>query len=327
MVTYYLSNEDVNAYLRDFLIRLERLEPTPTVWCPLTWSGRDLLKQVLPLMRKHHPELEKKISVVGVGIDPEDRNKIKFNTKAPKDDIANKTILLLDSSIHTGGTMSRCVEEAIKLGASSIATYSLVIKRGSSFIPTFWGLMIDDRDRIYFLLDKIPNNRLDSGPDTKGGNPRKIPCVHIRRLDEGHLQKPQLKCDVISLDRVTWGDRYFDMKAGENKECTYVLEVGNKIVGYLSLHFSDSACLFVTEIAVCREQRQKGYGPILMRFADNLARQSNCNLIRLNAIGERITFYESFGYKKIPGRDPIKLDAEIYYPMEYKVMNPPFNMD
>jgi ribosomal protein S18 acetylase RimI-like enzyme len=97
-----------------------------------------------------------------------------------------------------------------------------------------------------------------------------------------------------------------------------------KGIGYLSLHFSDSTSLFITEIAVCETQQGNGYGPILMRFADNLARQSDCLWVRLNAIENKIGFYEGFGYKKIPGREPIKLDGEVYYPMEHRVMSLPF---
>src|SRR5208282_5328012 len=115
MVTYFLSNDEVRAYLRDFLVRLERLEPIPTVWCPVTLSGTKLLKEMIPLMKERHPELAKKISIVGVGI----KNKTaKFETKFPDREIANKCVLLFDSSMHTGGTMRRCVAEAMRLGAS-----------------------------------------------------------------------------------------------------------------------------------------------------------------------------------------------------------------
>jgi len=335
MVTYFLSNDEVRAYLCDFLVRLERVDPIPTVWCPLTLSGTNLLKQMIPLMKEDHPELAKKVSTIGVGI----KNKtVKFETKFPERDIANKCVLLFDSSTHTGGTMRRCVAEALKLGASNVATYSLVIKRGSCFIPTFWGVMINDTERIYFLLDKIPNNRLDSGPEKdKAGKDRKISCVHIAHLSEDHLKKPKVKCGVISLDRVTWGDRHFDMQAGENKECTYVLQTGSKIVGYMSVHFSDSTCLFVTEVAVGKkyqskrkgknQRKGKGYGAILMRFADTLARQSNCRCVRLNAIEGKIPFYKGFGYRRIPGRKPIVLDNEKYFPMEHKVVYLPLKLN
>jgi len=270
--------------------------------------------------------LATKITVVPVGIDPVS-NAVKFETESPTEHFANKSVLLFDSSMHTGGTMCRTVNEAINLGAAHVSAYSLVIKAGSNLIPTFWGVIIDDMDRIYFLLDKIPNGRLDSGPEKKDGTIRKIPSVLIRRLCEQHLQTPPVESGVNSLDRVTWGDRYFDMQAGDHKECTYVLQTGNEIVGYMSLHLSDPSCLFVTELAVHQPQARKGFGAILMRFADTLARQSNCEWLRLNAIESKITFYEGFGYKIIPGRDKIRLDAEVYVPMEHKIVYLPFRLD
>jgi GNAT superfamily N-acetyltransferase len=327
MVTYFLSDDEVRAYLRDFLSRLERLDPLPTTWCPVTLSGWNLLREMLPLMEKDHPELAKTVTVVRVGINDETKT-VKFDTDHPQKHICGKPVLLFDSSMHTGGTMCRVVGEALKLGASSVATYSLVIKIGSNFIPTFWGVIIDDTDRIFFMLDKIPNGRLDSGPErTKDGQPRKIQTVFIRRLCEEHLKAPQLQSKVRSLDRVTWGDRHFDMQAGGHKECTYVLQTGKEIAGYLSLHFSDPGSMFVTEIAVDHSLTGKGYGAVLMRFADTLARQSNCEWVRLNAIENKITFYKGFGYKLIPGRDKISLDEEVYWPMERKVVSLSFKTD
>jgi GNAT superfamily N-acetyltransferase len=326
MVTHFLSTDEVRAYLRDFLLRLERLEPIPTVWCPVTVSGTTLLKEMLPLMQVDHPDLAKKISVVAVSVNKEDKS-IKFETKNPESDITNKNVLLFDSSMHTGGTMRRSVTEALRLGAANVATYSLVMKRGSCFIPTFWGVMIDDTDRVYFLLKKIPNGRLDAGPEKdKDGNPRKSSYVHIQRLCEDHLKAKHINCGVISLDRVTWGDRHFDMQAGEHKECTYVLQTGGNIVGYMSIHFSDPNCLFVTEIAVDETCKKKGYGAILMRFADTLARQSDCLWVRLNAIEQKIGWYEGFDYRQIPGRPPIVLDDEKYFPMEHKVVYLPVRL-
>jgi len=328
MVTYFLSTEEVRAYLRDFLERLRRVDPLPTTWCPVTTSGRELFKQLLPLVKRHYPALAKRIVVVPVGIE-EATKAVVFSTEGvPGEHIANKLVLLFDSSMHTGGTMSRILDETIKLGASNVTVYSLVIKRGSRLIPTIWGVIVDDTDRIYFLLDKIPNGRLDSGPDRKkDGSVRNIHSVFIRCLCEEHLKHPLLTCGVKSLDRVTWGDRHFDMVAGEHKECTYVLETGSKIVGYMSVHFSDPTCLFVSEIGIHQDLQNKGYGAILMRFADTLARQSNCEWVRLNSIENMVSWYMGFDYKKTPGHDAIKLDDERYWPMEHKVVRLPFRVN
>jgi GNAT superfamily N-acetyltransferase len=321
MVTYFLSIDEVRAYLLDFLIRFQRLDPMPTIWCPITRSGKNLLRQIDILMKEYYPELAKKISVVYV--EAKQNSPVRFVTENPREDINQKGVLLFDSAVHTGRMISECVAEAIKLGASHVSTYSLMVKRGSRFIPTFWGIMINDTDRIYFLLDEIPNLRLDAGPNKKDGIPKKIHCVHIQRLCESLLKKTAIECGVDALDRVTWGDRHFDMVAGGHDECTYVLQMGDEIVGYLTLHLSEPRCLVITEIAVDKKQQGKNFGGILLRFADSLARQSNCVWVRLNAIENKIGYYEDFDYKTIPGRDPIQLDDIKYFPMEHKVIYHP----
>jgi GNAT superfamily N-acetyltransferase len=299
-------------------------------------SGVDLLDEMRLLMKKRHAELPKNILFIPIRVNKDD-GRIIFAAESPETHIANKNLLIFDSSMHTGGTMCRAVNEAIKLGASNIVTYSLVIKKGSCFIPTFWGMTIDDTDRIYFLLNEIPNSRLDSGPERyTAGKYRKIPYVHIERLSKEHLKKPSVKCGVRSLDRVTWSDRYYDMQSGEHNGCTFVLQTGACVVGYMTFHFSSPDCLLVSEIAVDKKyqskgkgkqrRKGKGYGAILIRFADTWARQCNCRWVKLNAIEQKIPWYKSFDYELILGRDPIVLDDEKYFPMQHKVVYLPLRL-
>jgi hypothetical protein len=63
-----------------------------------------------------------------------------------------------------------------------------------------------------------------------------------------------------------------------------------------------------------------------MRFADTLARQSNCLWVRLNAIENKVEWYKKFGYSLIGGRVPISLDDKKYFPMEHKIIYHPFNL-
>jgi GNAT superfamily N-acetyltransferase len=318
MVTYFLSENDVVAYLRDFFERYGRLDPIPTVWCPVTLSGVSLMKKMLPLVEEFHPNLAETITLAPVQV--ESGKSVHFEGTS-EDDIRGKSVLLFDSSMHTGDTMRSCVKEAKKLGASAITTYSLVIKRGSSLVPTFWGVMIDDTDRIYFLLDRIPNGRLNAEPAADmAGNNKKISSVHLERLCEDHINREPITCGLKCLDRVSWGDRHFDMQAGENGACTYVLVNGSETIGYMSLHFANPISLFITEIAIDQRFEGRGYGGILMRFADTLARQSNCTWVRLNAVEDKVSFYEKFDYRLISGRAPISLDDKKYYPMEHKVV-------
>lgn len=55
-----------------------------------------------------------------------------------------------------------------------LLAYSLVMKRGSCFLPHYFGVVVDDHDRILFLLDAIPNNRLFAGTSPPIGLFRRI---------------------------------------------------------------------------------------------------------------------------------------------------------
>lgn len=57
-----------------------------------------------------------------------------------------------------------------------------------------------------------------------------------------------------------------------------------------------------------------------MRFADTLARHSDCRFVRLNAIENRVSWYRDHGYTVVSGKEPLLLDSERYVPMERRVL-------
>lgn len=223
-------------------------------------------------------------------------------------------MFLFDGAVHSGTKIQRCTRKLLSLGATDICTYSLVVKHSSKFIPTLWGVSIADTDRAYFLLDSIPNNRLDAGPHHAAP-----PCVHIRTLSDGDLDMAPVVSGVPSLDRVTWSDRNFDMQLDSDR-CTYLLESAATTVGYLTVNRSTPEVLQVDEIVVDQSARGAGHGGILLRFAETLARQSDAHSVRLHAIEERIPFYAKHGYHPVAGVKSLRLDAEIYHLMERPVL-------
>ena len=86
------------------------------------------------------------------------------------------------------------------------------------------------------------------------------------------------------------------------------------------MHWLGSDSLVIDEIVVDKNHHKKGYGSILLRLADTLARQSDCRFVRLNAIETRIEWYQGFGYEPSPGKRPLVLDSEKYIPMERQVL-------
>lgn len=310
MKTYYLPTEQIDAYLLDLLDRVKRLDPLPAVWCPVTRSGDELVKKLTNFAAKHEPSILEKAELLSIEIDNGGRE-ISFLGGDPSEALAGKSVLLLDGAVHSGNTMCRCVDRILSHKPSHLTSYSIVVKRSSAFLPTFWSLMIDHTDRAYFLLDRIPNNRLNTGKS------RKQPFVHLRKLDSAVSHRPLLESGVPSIDRLTWTDRYFQMQVSNS--CTYVLETAAAIVGFVSVHIADQE-LVVDEVVVDPNARAHGYGGILMRFADTLARHHDCRFVRLNAIENKVDWYRGFGYEPIPGHAAISLDDEKYHPMHRKVL-------
>jgi GNAT superfamily N-acetyltransferase len=313
MYTYYLGIEEVRAYLRELLGRLLASKPMPTVWCPMTESGVQLLEQLIDVIKKEAPGLPKKVKVLSIY--PDSKNEgLRFSSPAPSKDLRRRHVLLFDAAVHSGKTMAKAVRSIREYGAAEVCTYTLVLKRGSSFIPSLWGVMVNDQDRAYFLLERTPNNRLTTHLSET------FPYLHLRRLAEEDMGQPPVKCKLASMDRVTWGDRWFDMAEGDRSGCTYLLETSAGAVGYLTVHHDSAGCMVIDEVAVDQRQRNRGYGGVLVRFADTLARHGGCSKVRLNAISNLVKWYGRFGYKVVPGRNLIRLDDEKYQPMERRVL-------
>lgn len=319
MVTYFLGQEEVRAYMRDLMARLQHVEEVPTYWCPLTRSGNELLNALKDVVVEKYPDLAESIVIIPVEVE-DGTSRVVFPGETTPPDLTNKHVLIFDGAVHTGRMMSLAVAEVLKRGAAGVCTYTLMLKRGSAFIPTLWGVTIGDDDRAYFLLSNIPNNRLDAG-SLHSNSKKKALSIHLRLLSEEDAKRPLVMSGVRSLDRVTWGDRYFSMKSGGDRRCTYVLEMARGIVGYLTLSVHSDDCLMVDEVVVDKAHHGKNLGGVLLRFADTMARQSNCRLIRLQSIADKRDLYLKFGYRTI-ANSPLKLDEEEYWLMEKSVIHP-----
>ena len=210
--------------------------------------------------------------------------------------------------------MLRAAREIQRLGAKTLTTYTLVLKRSSVFVPTCWGLMIDDHDRCYSLLDKLPNNRLH--PSHLHG--------HLGRLCEEDLTATALSCGVEAIDRVTWADRWYDMRCSERERRTYLLEIGRAVVGYITFAMSRLATgenvLVVDEVAVDTAHHGQGHAGTLMRWAETSARHNRCNEIRLWAIDDKVPMYTHLGYELVRGEERMRLEDQNYTLMTKKVI-------
>lgn len=301
------------AYAKDFVMRLKALDPFPEVWCPITKSGSDIARFVRSVLRTVGSPIRPQLLPISISRRGADVD-VLFQRGDPAAQVPDKSILILDGAIHSGRTMIRCADEVLKYRPKELFSYSLVMKASSCFVPTFWGAGIDETDRAFFLLDEIPNHRLDADNPEKKQQP-----VHIERLDERHRGVPLVTVEVDSMNRQSWGDRIYQMKVSPGLH-TYILVRTGKILGYLTIRFA-SDYMSIDELAVDKQQRKHGYGGVMLRFADTMARQANCRTVRLNAINNKVSYYETAGYHKISNTDSIRLDdTEIYWPMERTVL-------
>jgi N-acetylglutamate synthase-like GNAT family acetyltransferase len=304
MNTHFLGIEEVDAYLLDFVRRLSGLAERPVVWCPLGPSGNSLAQRIFEIAAD---------KVAGVRVLPaayrRDQDQVQFEGDGAAA-IRGKNVLILDSSVHSGRTMLRVVNEVCRFEPQGVCTYSLVVKNSASFVPSFWAVLIEDEDRAYFLLDEIPTQRLSE----------KKPYLHLRKLCEADLARPPIKSSLASIDRVTWNDRYFDMMSSDGTMKTYLLETGSTVMGYLTIEFEGEGTLSVHEVAVDESQAGKSYGAALMRWADSIARHTRCKAVRLWAIENRKEFYENLGFESVSAR-PIQLsDGEKYTLMQKEIL-------
>jgi GNAT superfamily N-acetyltransferase/hypoxanthine-guanine phosphoribosyltransferase len=286
--TLYLGREEVDAYVSDFAERLEGLgDEFPTIWCPIGKSGDNfsrLIAERLTLAKRSM------VQVVPVSYDKSTRT-AKIDDPADQAVIAAaKNILLLDSSVHSGGSMLSVIRLLDSIGTARLLSYTLVIKRGAKFLPHYFGVVVGDHDRVLFLLDSIPNNRLFAGKDA--------PVGFFRRIESDDAKRVQncLDTGVGSLDKISWGDLYYDHRV--NGYDVIVVENRNLIAGFVKLKIRDGRTLCIDVIANDKAYRGKGVGGALMRYAETIGRAHECRFVELWAIQNQVQFYQNFKFDK-----------------------------
>jgi hypoxanthine-guanine phosphoribosyltransferase/N-acetylglutamate synthase-like GNAT family acetyltransferase len=306
MYTHFIGAEEVDAYLREFAGRLLKLgDEMPTLWCPIGRSGAVLLER---LLRVGGPQLADRVQILSVSFE-RDEDKVVFSDGDPKADVKGRRVLVIDSSVHSGTSMHRVVQEIDACSAEGVCSYSLVVKNGSNFVPSFWAVLIEDHDRAYFLLDELPTQRLN----------RHDPYLHLRRLAQKDLNSLPVKSGLKSLDRITWSDRYYDMVNSES-QVTYLLEVGRKIVGYLTCQSKDHRTLCIQEVAIDSALTGRRLGGALMRWGETVARCTRCEEMELWAIANQLDFYKGQGFEHVP-KPPMELaEGESYLLMRKRIV-------
>ena len=300
--TIFLSDEVVDAYLKDLRERLEGLkEEMPTVWCPIGVSGGSIARAAL----KRADDLKNQIIGVPVAYD-RTTEEISFPGEAdPSSFIKGKRILLLDGSVHSGKTFRQAYLAIEKMKPLEISSYSLVVRAGASILPNYFSVMIGDYDRALFLKKTFPNNLLF----TYG-------CV--RKLADADQALPKISCEKDFIDKFSWGDLIYEMRVDPRRQ-TYVYEHQGKIKGFVNLRIIPGDDILVDIIAVDRKCKKQGIGGNLMRWAETCGRNNHCATIRLWAVDDRKEWYSDKGYEFCNDK-PLVLDGITFHLMRKKLL-------
>lgn len=301
MITYFLGREQVDAYAVDLVNRLLALgEEFPTTWFLLGISGQNMAE----VISRHIPDdVLAKLKVVRVACD---RTQGEVEWQDPFDDVdLDKPVLLLDSAIHSGHTMLKATRALADIGAKEILTYSLVIKAGSELVPNYFGVIIGDHDRAYFLLNSIPNNRLQ----------KTAPFGVLRVLQETDIGRTFPRTGVPSMDKISFSDLMYEKTSRGSH--VYVYEHGKQLCGYVSFE-RRGGILFIDGLGSDQDYRGRNIGGLLMRWAENWARSHKCDSIELWALEPRIPFYRHMHFVE-DGR-VMNLGEEVYHLMRRRLL-------
>ena len=279
MITYYLGKEEIDGYAIDLANRLTK-DQFPRVWVALGQSGNAMADCLGPLVPE---DIKDQVQVVCCTWN-RTQQRIVYADPLDTKIISNERVLVIDSAIHSGTSMLAVCESVAEMGAINIISYSLVLKKSSQFIPTFFGVLIQDEDRAYFMLSEIPNNRLMKD---------KPPFGYIRQLRDSDIHIAMARSGNGSVDN-TSGDLLYRKKAEGFIVYLYVSE--SAICGYVCLRMEGDR-MFIDTLLADSGHQGRGVGTALLRWSETLARSSCCKAIELWSIHDRIKYYQLLGFE------------------------------
>lgn len=325
MQTWLLSDEEVRRYANDFVLRLEKLgKGKPITWLAIGRSGDHMVKIIAEQAQLIAPKVLEGIQFANIGCD---RNRSSpsfgrvFDRETSRDlELPDKSgrIAVIDSAVHSGSSMRMIVDALWTLGARDILTYTLTLKRTSEFIPSYFGMLIGEHDRAYFLLDSLPNNRLND--DKRAALPgNRFGVLRALRQSDALAAKQTMPCEVPSISELTLGDLWYEVRSGNQH--VYVYEIAGEVFGFISFKVQPSAKLHLDVVARDHNHKSLNVGGQLLRWAETYARSANCFAIELWGIEGFVPEYEKREYRKVPNVEPLSTSTtETYYLMQKRIL-------
>jgi GNAT superfamily N-acetyltransferase/hypoxanthine-guanine phosphoribosyltransferase len=307
--TYYLGRDEVDAFARDLAQRLIALgEDAPRVIFFLGNSGEKFVDCLLAFLSEAPFFEEIEVFRVDYNRGTED---IAIAGDAEVPELKTRACLVIDSAVHSGLSMTKAVQEVWRRDAEQVLTYALVLKRSSSFIPNYFGLMMGETDRALFLLDRLPTNRLiERKPfgvlcEIRGGEPY---------LSKSGFEAP--------FDGYCVGDLLYNRDAYGMRPFVYL--VANEPAAFLAAGKRGHA-MFIDAIATFPDFQKRGIAGALLRWSETLARSMDCRTLQLWAYGNEdlVRLYGKFGFEMISD-SALETGNARYSLMEKKLLRDPF---
>lgn len=101
-----------------------------------------------------------------------------------------------------------------------------------------------------------------------------------------------------------WSEKGLEEELTNEKAVFFTAKADGRTVGYMGMHCVLDEC-YVANVAVSKAERRKGIGRLLLRYAEEKARERDCSFISLEVrVSNRpaIALYESEGYEKMGER-------------------------
>jgi GNAT superfamily N-acetyltransferase len=242
----------------------------------------DLVFSFLP------PDKSSQIELTTVYVD-RSTQQIKYENSIDDVTFDESPVLLIDSAVHSGQSMSQVIESLWHSGAKNILTYSLMVKRSSKMIPTYFAILVEDTDRVYFQLEEMPNNRLCEKP----------PFGRLKEVSDDDTGK-EIGDVGAPFVGTTTGDLLYG-KRTQNYH-PYIYEYAGRIAGFVSFGKKGNIT-FIDAWGTTLEFRRKGIGGAMLRWAETWARSNRCEGIELWGFEGAIPIYQKYGYDFIRGEE------------------------
>ncbi|MFZ2031907.1 MAG: GNAT family N-acetyltransferase [Vitreimonas sp.] len=252
---------------------------------PLTWFALGISGEKMGFAVLDHVDAKRQANLTMYGVSyNKEADTVVYDTEVIWDQIKTP-VLLIDSANHSGRSMLAVTNDLMTRNLDVI-TYSLVTKIGSQIIPSYFGVLIGYRDRVYFQLPEVPNNRLQKKP----------PFGVLRRLNQTDVDRPYIKSGVASLDKENYGDHFYDQETEGSH--VYIMLNRDKVLGLVKFKLRETN-LVISLVAVEKKLRGSGVGGALIRWAETWARNHNCKVIELWAIENMVDMYKHVGFEVV----------------------------